>query len=75
MSEYQTFGMEDYVYKLPGPRIPERALLKLIGKASSSMLAHLITAYSEGELSYQSDILNAFAGLADIMMRQLLIYS
>lgn len=67
MSEYQTFGMEDYVYKLPGPRIPERASLKFARKVSSSMLADLITAYSKGELSYQSDILNAFAGLADIM--------
>jgi hypothetical protein len=59
--------MEDYVYKLPRPRIPERAFLKFVGKVSSSMLADLITAYSKGELSYQSDILTAFAGLADIM--------
>jgi hypothetical protein len=67
VSEYQTFGMGNYVYKLPGARIPERALLKFYGKVSSSMFAYLITAYSKGELSYQSDILNAFAGLADIM--------
>ena len=67
VSEYQTLGIEDYVYKLPGPHVPDRALMKHVGKRSSSVLGDLITVYSKRELSYQSDILNAFAGFADMM--------
>ena len=59
--------MEDYVYKLPRPQIMERAFLKFTGKASSSMFTSLITAYSKIELSFQNNILNAFAGLAEMV--------
>jgi hypothetical protein len=71
VSEYQVFGMEDYVYKLPKPAFSGTAMLRFLGKGSSNLLGGVITKYSSRELSYQSDILNAFAGVLDMMKNDL----
>jgi hypothetical protein len=66
LSEYQIFGIEDYVYKLPKPPFLDIALVRFLWKFSLDILGGLIMAYSKRELSYQSDILDAFAGVADM---------
>jgi hypothetical protein len=67
LSEYQIFGMEDYVYTLPAPLFSDCALVRTAGKQAVKLLDGLIFAYAKKELSHQSDILNAFAGVADMM--------
>jgi hypothetical protein len=67
LSEYQIFGMEDHVYKLPKLPFLDIALVRFLWKISLDMLGGLIMAYSKRELSYQSDILDAFAGVADMV--------
>jgi hypothetical protein len=62
-SEYQFFGIHDYIYHLNGT-MPERWLLKSIGPVSYNLVRLLTQMYSDRDLSQQSDALNAFAGLA-----------
>lgn len=51
----------------PKPPVLDTALGRYLWKVSVDILGGLIMAYSKRELSYQSDILDAFAGVADMM--------
>jgi len=59
--------MEDYVYKLPYPRFGESAQIESSKKhAVGFYLPKMIDSFTRRKLSYQSDVLNAFAGIADM---------
>jgi hypothetical protein len=66
MSELQIFGMEDYTYKLPHSQLEEGHSAKSAGHTSRQFLPSLVSQYTLRNLSYQGDILNAFAGIKDM---------
>lgn len=70
-SEFQLFGFEDYVHKMSkSTRMTvtmELWTFKSYGLAASAHFYDLIEDYSKQHLSYQSDALNAFAGLTEMI--------
>jgi len=67
LSELQIFGMEDYVYNRSTTSTILGGLDKKAGLIVRMTLPSLIQQYSRRQLSFQSDVLNAFAGLENFL--------
>jgi hypothetical protein len=67
LSELQIFGMEDYTYKLPHGNLTDGHAVKSSGYLSRMLLSGLVDQYTRRKLTHQCDILNAFAGIADML--------
>jgi hypothetical protein len=62
--------MEDYTYKLPHANLGDASMAKASRQLMKTFLPGLIQSYSRRQLSFQGDILNAFAGVTDMLSNE-----
>lgn len=73
LSEHQVFGINDYTYKLPTCNLVEMYKVKMLRSnptVAAKLLPKMIQHYSRRQLTDKNDILNAFAGITNMLLDQ-----
>src|SRR2546423_2146294 len=71
LSEGQIYGMEDYTYKLPSDDVVEGSrMMPMMRKMWRYFFPSILSDYTARKLTYQSDALNAFAGISEMLNNQ-----